>query len=161
MMRFCSSGLRGSLLRCSAFRVLPSALVLLVVGFGLLTAFAGSASAQTVNTLYTFTGGADGGNPLGGLVADGKGNFYGTTIGGGSAAFGTVFELSPPAVVGGSWVETVIWNFAGKADGSSPSFTLVVDKGGNLYGETQLGGQFCDCGTVFKLKPPAVAGGTW
>ncbi len=146
---------------CSTLRNVPSALVLLAVVFGFVTAFAGTASAQTVNTLYSFTGTPDGADPFGGLVADSKGNFYGTTQHGGLSNNGTVFELSPPATAGGAWVETVIWSFAGGSDGQNPSYTMVLDKGGNLYGETQRGGQSCGCGTVFKLKPPAVAGGAW
>src|SRR5450755_2194705 len=41
------------------------------------------AQAQTYTVLYTFTGGADGGNPAAGLVRDAAGNFYGTTAAGG------------------------------------------------------------------------------
>ena len=37
----------------------------------------------------------DGGGPLAGLVQATNGNFYGTTAGGGSDGFGTVFEISP------------------------------------------------------------------
>ena len=44
--------------------------------------------------LYEFTGGADGGGPMGGLILDSSGNLYGTTAG---LAFGpgSVFELAP------------------------------------------------------------------
>src|ERR1019366_8006380 len=38
-----------------------------------------SAQAQTLSVLYTFTGGADGGSPVGGLIRDAEGNLYGTT----------------------------------------------------------------------------------
>jgi uncharacterized repeat protein (TIGR03803 family) len=46
------------------------------------------------SSLYEFTGGADGGNPEGGLIFDSAGNLYGTTTGslGGD---GSVFELTP------------------------------------------------------------------
>ena len=46
---------------------------------------------QTV--LYTFTGGADGGQPSG-VVRDPAGNLYGTTCKGGTAGFGVVFKLN-------------------------------------------------------------------
>ena len=35
--------------------------------------------------LYTFTGGPDGGQPMGGLIGDNQGNLYGTTVAGGMA----------------------------------------------------------------------------
>jgi hypothetical protein len=121
-----------------------------------------TARAQTFNTLYTFTGAPDGGNPFGGLLADGKGNYFGTTSGGGISNNGTVFELSPPAVSGEVWTETIIWDFAGGADGSDPSFQLVKDAKGNLYGETRGGGNpTCSCGTVFVIVPPKTTGGIW
>ncbi len=44
--------------------------------------------------LYSFTGGADGGIPLGGVIMQGS-ELYGTTFGGGTAGFGTVFRLKP------------------------------------------------------------------
>jgi uncharacterized repeat protein (TIGR03803 family) len=120
------------------------------------------ASAQTLITLHTFTGTPDGRNPFGGLVADGKGNYYGTTQYGGTSDNGTVFELSPPAEVGGDWTETVIWNSAGGTEGGTPSYQLVMDAKGNLYGEFQLGGNpVCNCGGVFLLVPPETLGGTW
>jgi len=40
----------------------------------------------------SFTGGADGGQPNG-VIRDSAGNLYGTTYAGGTAGFGTVFEL--------------------------------------------------------------------
>src|ERR1035438_6034230 len=42
--------------------------------------------------LHNFTG-ADGANPLGGLVRDSSGNLYGTTYEGGASGFGVVFKL--------------------------------------------------------------------
>ncbi len=53
-------------------------------------------------TLYSFTGGNDGWNPNGELVRGSDGSFYGTTLGGGRNAVGTVFRLTvvspaPPA----------------------------------------------------------------
>src|SRR5580692_10305812 len=55
--------------------------------------------------LYTFTGGADGGNPVSDLILDSAGNLYGTTSAGGSATScgwgcGTAFELSAPKPAG-------------------------------------------------------------
>ena len=119
------------------------------------------ASAQTFITIHKFTSSPDGSSPFGGLVADSQGNYYGTTQFGGTSNNGTVFELSPPAVGGGHWTESVIWSFAGHSDGASPSYQLLIDAKGNLYGETQYGGNACSCGTVFALLPPKTTGGPW
>jgi uncharacterized repeat protein (TIGR03803 family) len=45
--------------------------------------------------LHSFTGGADGGYPVAGLLLDAAGNLYGTTLFGGNAATqaGVVFKL--------------------------------------------------------------------
>ena len=54
----------------------------------------------------------DGASPDAGLVRDAGGNLYGTTLtGGNSSSAGTVFKLAPPAEPGGTWTETVLYNF--------------------------------------------------
>ncbi len=106
----------------------------------------------------------DGSVPLGGLVADAAGNFYGTTSAGGNFSWGTVFELSPQS--NGSWIETVLYNFTGGNDGAIPTGSLIFDKLGNLYGTTSSGGfQGNDCnvgggGVAFELSPGA-SGSPW
>ena len=48
--------------------------------------------------LYDFCaegGCPDGGSPYAGVIVDGAGNLFGTTVGGGGAGHGTVFELTP------------------------------------------------------------------
>jgi uncharacterized repeat protein (TIGR03803 family) len=57
-----------------------------------LPATAGGAWTETV--LHAFTGGSDGGSPQAGLIADSKGNLYGTTQFGGASDAGIVFELT-------------------------------------------------------------------
>ena len=50
----------------------------------------------TETVLYSFTGGADGREPLyAGLVRDAAGNLYGTTFRGGPSDNGVVFKVSP------------------------------------------------------------------
>jgi uncharacterized repeat protein (TIGR03803 family) len=103
----------------------------------------GSAHAKSETVLYSFTGGADGGNPFAGLIKDESGNLYGTTVEGGANNVGTVFELAPDGT------ETVLWSFTG-ADGSYPEGGLIMDTSGNLYGTTSSGGADGD-GTVFEV----------
>ena len=55
-----------------------------------------SSGAWSELVLHNFqSGSTDGQHPNGGLLVDSKGNLYGTTSGGGSAGFGTVFEIKP------------------------------------------------------------------
>jgi uncharacterized repeat protein (TIGR03803 family) len=108
----------------------------------------------------------DGRNPFAGLIFDGSGNLYGTTVEGGSSesclnsyvtSCGTVFELMPHA--GGGWSERVLHNFVLSAtDGVNPQAGLIFDNAGNLYGTTYSGGAY-NYGTAFELTP--TTGGVW
>ncbi len=106
--------------------------------------------AQTFTVLHKFHNGGDGAFPYDALLLDGSGNLYGTTAGGGSFAYGTVFEITS------SGKEIVLHSFWG-GDGLQPWGDVVRDQTGNLYGTTMDGGTLeqgqCDhgCGTVFKL----------
>lgn len=101
-------------------------------------------SSGNETVLYSFTGLADGSNPVGGLVLDAQGNLYGTTYGGGAYRYGTVFELSATGN------ETVLHSFGSEKDGRYPYAGLTLDTQGNLYGTTTHGGAHAK-GTVFKL----------
>jgi uncharacterized repeat protein (TIGR03803 family) len=100
--------------------------------------------------LYSFTGGADGSTPYGGLIRDGAGNLYGTTAFGGSTTAcntngcGTVFKLDTTGH------ETILHSFTGN-DGEKPYAGVVRDKLGRLYGTTLVGGAH-SYGTIFKLE---------
>jgi uncharacterized repeat protein (TIGR03803 family) len=114
----------------------------------------------TETVLHSFNNdGTDGWYPDAGLILDGAGNLYGTTIYG--AGYGAVFEMSPNQ--GGGWTETVLYTFNGNGDGRYPHGSLVFDDAGNLYGTTDNGGIYCGlfqgCGTVFELTP--TQGGGW
>lgn len=95
----------------------------------------------------------DGATPTAGLTFDSSGDLYGTTYGGGIAGCtgtcGTVFELTPP----GTWTtETVLWSFAGGADGSNPYAGVIFDppvSPTNLYGVTRYGGSSSD-GVIYS-----------
>jgi uncharacterized repeat protein (TIGR03803 family) len=102
----------------------------------------------TDTTLYTFSGGNDGGNPMAGLLADGKGGFYGTASGGGADRDGTFFHIASDGT------ESVLHAFAGGSDGSSPQAGPIADKSGNMYSTTRNGGNGCGgsgCGTIFEI----------
>jgi uncharacterized repeat protein (TIGR03803 family) len=113
------------------------------------------AADGTETVLYDFTGGTDGSGPLAGLVLDGQGNLYGTTVGGGNltcsgTGCGVVFKI---AAAGG---ETVLYSFLGASDGAHPQSSLILDGQGNLYGTAyEGGGSNCNgygCGTVFEVS---------
>jgi uncharacterized repeat protein (TIGR03803 family) len=103
----------------------------------------------TETILHEFGRAKDGANPSGSLIFDASENLYGTTFHGGISGGGTVFELSPS---GGSWVETVLYNFnSSSSDGNEPAAGLVFDAAGNLFGTTSTGGSEQAGGTVFEL----------
>ncbi len=89
--------------------------------------------------LYAFTGGRDGGFPIGNLVFDAAGNLYGEASQGGAHGCGTIFKLTPSLDV--PWSETVLHSFCASAsDGRTPSGGLTMDAAGNLFGATFWGG---------------------
>jgi uncharacterized repeat protein (TIGR03803 family) len=122
------------------------------------------------SVIYTFSGGTDGGNPLGSLVFDAAGNAYSTTSSGGANGLGVVFELTPPpqGAPAKTWTESVLYSFQGGSnDGAAPFGNVVFDSAGNLYGTTSIGGLThlgCalpakGCGTIFELSPSGA--GSW
>ena len=134
--------------------------------------------------LYSFTGGADGGNPVAGVSVATTQILYGTTYAGGVLGYGTVFSLTPPAKSGGTWTESAIYSFGGTAasptngtDGIGPESGLAIryEKTSSgtinvLFGSTfwagsstgcPLEGYDAGCGTVFSLTPPTTTGSPW
>ena len=104
-----------------------------------------------LNTLWTFSGGFDGGSPNA-LSIGSDGTIYGTAASGGANNLGIVFQLTPN---GDGWSESVLYSFTGGRDGSFPN-ALTFGADGNLYGTAQHGGNVncpSGCGTVFQLKP--------
>jgi uncharacterized repeat protein (TIGR03803 family) len=82
---------------------------------------------------------ADGTGPQSALIQASDGNFYGTTSGGGPAADGTVFRITPQGAF------TTLYSFDGTAlnGGSAPQNALIQGTDGNLYGVTST--------TIFKI----------
>lgn len=115
----------------------------------------------TETNIYLFTGGSDGSSPRGELALDAAGNLYGATTTGFLNDPGTVFQLSPTS--SGSWNLTTLHTFTSHGDGSIPAGGVILDKQGNVYGVTELGGdatkatgcwyeQF-GCGTIYEISP--------
>jgi hypothetical protein len=105
-----------------------------------------SKTAWTETVLYSFcsqTDCTDGEHPFAGLIMDGAGNLYGTTVAGGFNFVGTAFQL---AKTGTAWSEKVLHSFCTEvvgndcADGVYPYAGLIMDGAGNLYGTTFGGG---------------------
>lgn len=104
-----------------------------------------STGAESV--VYAFAGGSsDGANPYAGLIQATDGDLYGTTVGGGPGADGTVFRLNPS-----SGAESLVYAFAGgSGDGANPYGGLIQAKDGKLYGTTSKGGA-SSAGIVFSI----------
>jgi hypothetical protein len=118
----------------------------------------GKSHAWTETVLYKFTDGADGANPMAGLIFDARGNLYGTAdSGGGESEHGVVFELKPPDGKRRPWTFSLVYGFGNGANGWAPAASLILDKAGSLYSTTQAGGvgTGCNngCGTVFEVSP--------
>jgi len=128
--------------------------------FGIVFELKRSGSHWKESMLYNFCSRnscADGARPQAPLVVDKAGNLYGTTANGGTGCSlqegcGVVFKL---AHAGTGWKETILHSFKDQPDGSSPTEGLTLDKKGNLFGTTPLGGTGSTggYGTVFEVTP--------
>src|SRR5689334_15677880 len=100
--------------------------------------------AQTApfRVLFTFHG-ADGAVPNG-LIQARDGNFYGTTMLGGSHAAGTVFKANKRGAL------ISIHSFS-SPEGTNPVASLVQASDGYFYGTNQAGGAHGE-GTVFRIN---------
>ena len=131
------------------------------------TAFGGDNDSGTIfrigadgtgfTVLHNFSG-PDGAYPFAGLVADGSGNLFGTTQGGGASDRGTIFRIGAD----GSGF-TSLYSVTGP-DGWSPTAALIADAKGNLFGTTEIGGANGE-GSIFRLSGAGFAvipePGTW
>jgi uncharacterized repeat protein (TIGR03803 family) len=87
----------------------------------------------------------DGLNPVS-IVQDNKGNFFGTTLGGGGAEkFGAVFEFTA------SHQFKHLYSFVPRVDGGDSAAAAILANDGNLYGVNLYGGN-AD-GTIYEATP--------
>ena len=107
------------------------------------------AAAQTIQPIYSFTNNGSGpSSPSTPLTLGPDGNFYGTTGGGGSNDYGTVFRITTNGTL------TVLVNF-GDTNGAQPAAGLMLGPDGNFYGTTGEGGSTGN-GTVFQMTADGV-----
>jgi uncharacterized repeat protein (TIGR03803 family) len=137
---------QNSLLRAIT-RAATAALATAMV-FVLVVASSPSAQSQNYQVIHYFSWQPGGIYPLAGLTTDGAGSYYGVT----GNLYGSVFKL---ARQGSSWVFTPLYTFTAGSDGNTAHATPVFGPDGSLYGTTTGGGGSSNCGTVFKLTPPA------
>lgn len=114
----------------------------------------------TEAVLWNFSGAKNNGYfpGYGKLNMDALGNLYGTTTQGGAKNLGVVFELSPQG--DGTYSFSLLHSFSGP-DGALPQYGIAIDKAGNLYGTTRMGGagrSICQggaggCGVIYELSP--------
>ena len=81
----------GGLANCVTFAANPTP-----TGCGVIFALRPTKTGYRKTTLWSFTGGADGGEPDGGLTVGPAGELFGVTYAGGSGALGTVYRLPAP-----------------------------------------------------------------
>jgi uncharacterized repeat protein (TIGR03803 family) len=90
-------------------------------------------SSGNYTILHTFGLGVDGVNPTADVIEAANGKFYGTTLAGGEAGAGTIFEYDPAT-------STYASKYSFDYDsGGSPSGNLFLASNGKVYGMTQFG----------------------
>lgn len=104
--------------------------------------------AQTLQTIYSFAN-TNGAIPDAALTLGNDGNYYGTTMNGGSSYYGTIFKVTPD----GTLTTLVSFN---NTNGANPYAALTLGDDGNFYGTTMNGGiansqNTVGMGTVFKM----------
>jgi len=104
-------------------------------------------SSSTLTKVYDFTNAATGDKPEATLIEGSAGKLHGTTIFGGSASLGTLFEFSLATKTLTKKVD-----FAGAANGANPNSKLMKAANGKLYGMTYFGGS-ANKGVLFEYDP--------
>ena len=123
-------------------------------------------SGWVLSELYRFNGGDDGETPEARVVFGPDGKLYGSAVGGGSAGWGVVYSLQPPASACKSascpWTEKVLFPFQASGTGWEPIGDLTFDAAGDIYGAAFYGAiNNCEgegCGVIYELTR---SGGVW
>jgi uncharacterized repeat protein (TIGR03803 family) len=107
----------------------------------------------TLTTLHTFTG-AEGAEPIAGVIQGTDGNFYGTTyLAGDHTNGGLVYQVTPSGAL------TILHAFTPGGsindEGANPYGGVIQAKNGNLYGTTSTEGLLA-AGTVFEVTTSGV-----
>jgi uncharacterized repeat protein (TIGR03803 family) len=125
-------------------------------GFGAIFKLKPPASGKTNWTetvIFSFADGDDGGFPGSPLFIAGKDDLVSSTLMGGNANLGTIFQLNPPASSTDPWTEKILFNFQGEPDdGSGPLGPQLRVQNGMTFGTTSSGGA-SNCGTAYRLAP--------
>ena len=137
-------------------------------GLGAIGELSPGSDGWTYTQLYSFNCDnhcADGEPPFNPVSWDTEGNFYGTALRGGylngGAGYGVAYELSrsrEPSTGSLTWTYHLMHTFGlgdTPADGQNPYSSVVVDRQGNVYGSTLVGGGTANAGTLFKIAPTA------
>jgi uncharacterized repeat protein (TIGR03803 family) len=129
-------------------------------GYGVVYELSSVKGVWSEKVLYSFIKNS-GVNPQAGMTWNpSNGALFGTTtnLNGASTGSGSVFQLTPPAVKGGKWTETTLFQFLYANNGGYPAGRITRDPNtGSLYGTAAEGGlRNCDlfCGTVWQIVNP-------
>jgi hypothetical protein len=126
------------------------------VGWGTVYELSPAEHGWTEHTIYEFTGNLDGAFPQTNLVIGRNGDVYGGEPYGGTARLGTIFKFHD---TGKGWKREAVYTFTGVTDGGWPTGKMVIDRAGNIYGETTH-----YTSLVFRVAPPdkgAARGTPW
>jgi uncharacterized repeat protein (TIGR03803 family) len=116
-------------------------------GMGTIFSLGLTGATKKFTVLHSFGASSiDGLNPLGSLILNGS-TLYGTTSAGGSAGFGTVFQINTD---GTNYVR--LHDFLSVNDGANPGDDVIL-VGNTLYGMTENGGK-CNHGVIFSVALP-------
>ena len=108
----------------------------------------GEAAAQVpVTVLHAFDALTVPRGPYSPLIQASDGNFYGTTVSGGTDGAGTVYKMTPSGTV------TVLHSFNRSTEGSTPFDGLLQAADGNFYGSVSTGPNGTSNGSLFRMTP--------
>ena len=117
------------------------------------TIFESSRSGEP--TLYTFSGGADGGHPDGNMAQGPDGSLYGQTDTGGANNAGTIFRLTLNGTLTTLHAFTPLGSDGTNTDGFQVAPSLLITGDGTIYGVTIQGG-LGGTGVFFKITSAGV-----